>query len=77
MLWACEIDSNYCIKAGTNLVVSSSNHDDRQFCGTAANLENNINDPFCVVVEAGLHEQTNVLILCDFSNVLWVQAIAS
>eukprot|EP00975_Prorocentrum_lima_P045698 9563268-Prorocentrum_lima.AAC.1 len=61
MLWACEIDPNYCIEVGTDLVVSSSNHDDRHLCGTAANSKDIIKDPFGVAVEAGLHEQTNVL----------------
>eukprot|EP00975_Prorocentrum_lima_P007358 1578757-Prorocentrum_lima.AAC.1 len=61
MLRAGEINSNYCIAIGTNFVVSSSNHDDRQFCGTAAKLKNVIMRLFGIAVEAGLHEQTNVL----------------
>eukprot|EP00975_Prorocentrum_lima_P018111 3817405-Prorocentrum_lima.AAC.1 len=69
MLWACEITSNYCVEVGTNFVVSSSNHDDRHFRGSAAHFKDIIKDSFLAIIKAGLHEPTHVLILCNLPNV--------
>eukprot|EP00975_Prorocentrum_lima_P058747 12320529-Prorocentrum_lima.AAC.1 len=58
MFWAGKINSNYCVEVGTNSVMSSSNHDDRHFRGTAAKFKTVIIQMYGISVEAGLHERT-------------------
>eukprot|EP00975_Prorocentrum_lima_P015531 3291421-Prorocentrum_lima.AAC.1 len=43
--------------------MSSPDHHGRYFCGSAAQLEDVVEDPFLVGVEAGMHALANVFIL--------------